>query len=202
MPRMERIKIREAVAVEGRYDKIKLDALLDAPIVPVNGFRIYKDRQLLGLLRRFAETRGLLILTDSDGAGFQIRHFLAGAIPKGTVKHAYIPDMPGKERRKKRPSAEGKLGVEGIPLEVLAQALQKAGATMENAPQNAGRPITKVDLYEDGFTGRADSAALRNRLLAYFDLPERLTANALLPLLNSFLSYEEYKKAVERLKRQ
>lgn len=196
---MNRIRIREAVVVEGRYDKIKLESLIDAPIVQTNGFRIYKDREQLALIRRLAETRGLLILTDSDGAGFQIRNYLNGAMPKGTVKHAYIPDLFGKERRKKAPSAEGKLGVEGMPLDVLAQALQKAGVTVENVNGKNGRAITKADLYADGFTGGTGSAERRKRLLSYFDLPERLTTNAMLPLLNSFLNYEEYRHAVKEL---
>ena len=199
---MERIRIREAVVVEGRYDKIKLEALIDAPVVQTNGFRIYKDRAKLALIRRLATTRGLLILTDSDGAGFQIRNYLNGVVPKGTVKHAYIPDLFGKERRKKKPSAEGKLGVEGMPLEVLAQALQKAGVTVENAPPQNKRLVTKADLYADGFTGGLDSADRRQKLLKYFDLPERLTTNAMLPLLNSFLSYEEYREAVTRLEQE
>lgn len=196
---MDRIRIREAVVVEGRYDKIKLETLIDAPIVQTNGFRIYKDRDQLALIRRLAETRGLLILTDSDGAGFQIRNYLNGVLPKGTVKHAYIPDLFGKERRKKRPSAEGKLGVEGVPIKILLQTLQKAGVTVENALSTDSRQICKADLYADGFTGGKDSAERRKKLLKYFALPERLTTNAMLSVLNSFLNFEEYCRAVKEL---
>ncbi len=196
---MERIKIREAVVVEGKYDKVKLSSLLDAPIVETSGFRIYKDREQLALIRRLAKIRGILILTDSDAAGFQIRHFLAGAVPEGTIKHAYIPDLFGKEKRKDKPSAEGKLGVEGMPRKALLEALERAGVLAEEVSEPAGRPITKADLYEDGFTGQTDSAARRASLLRALNLPQRLSTNAMVSMLNSFLSYDEYRRAVDAL---
>lgn len=189
------IRIREAIIVEGRYDKNTLAQIVDAPILETSGFGIFHDSQRLALLRRLAETRGIIVLTDSDGAGFVIRNYLRGAIDPAQVKHAYIPDVAGKERRKRIASKEGKLGVEGMRPEVLLEALRRAGATVEGEETPAaGARITKADLYAAGLTGGADSKAARQRLLAQLDLPEHLSTNALLEVLNALMTREEFQK--------
>ena len=190
---MTKLKIKEAVIVEGKYDKIKLSSLIDGLIIETHGFQIFRDKKQLAFLRRLADTRGLLVLTDSDGAGFQIRHFLAGSIDPSKIKHAYIPDILGKERRKEKPSSEGKLGVEGLPVKILREAILRAGvACGEETHEAAKRPITKLDLFEAGLTGRDDSAARRRSFLASLGLPEHLSANAMVPVLNSMMTYEEF----------
>lgn len=194
------IKIKQAVIVEGRYDKIKLSSVLDTLIIETNGFSIFKDVEKQKLIRRLAEKRGILILTDSDSAGFKIRSFIGGSLPKDKVIHAYIPDIFGKEKRKAEPSKEGKIGVEGVPTEVLLKALEKAGVLYERADEPS-REITHTDLYEDGFSGTAGSRERLSKLLRYFALPERLSKNALLQVLNTFATYDEYKQAVEEIHR-
>lgn len=186
-------RVREVVVVEGRYDKNTLKQAVNATVVETGGFGVFNDKERLALLRRLAEERGLILLTDSDGAGFIIRNFLKGAIPKERLKQAYIPDVYGKERRKAAPGKEGKLGVEGMPPEVLVRALERAGATFEDgeaAP--AGTAITKADLYELGLSGRPDSGIKRAALLKKLGLPEHMTANALLEALNILYSREEF----------
>lgn len=188
---MERIK--EAIVVEGRYDKNTLSQVVDAVILETSGFGVFKDAQRLALLRRLAAERGLIVLTDSDGAGFVIRNFLKGAVEPSLVKHAYIPDRPGKEKRKRAPGKEGKLGVEGMSPSVLLEALRKAGATFldevgESAPPR--RALTKADLYAVGLSGTADAARRRQELLKKLDLPERLSPNAMLEVLNALYGYE------------
>lgn len=181
--------------VEGRYDKNTLSQVVDGVILETSGFGVFKNDEVLALLRRLAKERGLVILTDSDGAGFVIRNYLKGAIDPAQIKHAYIPDRPGKEKRKHTPGKEGKLGVEGMPPEVLLEALHRAGATFEEngkeiaAPQD--RPITKADLYAAGLSGTPDAAERRRALLKRLELPERLSPNALLQVLNALYSYEE-----------
>lgn len=192
------IHLNEAVIVEGKYDKIKLESILDAVIIETRGFSIFKDREQLELIRKLAVRKGIVIITDSDRAGFQIRNFLRGALPQGTVRNVYMPDIFGKEHRKSVPSKEGKLGVEGIPKEVILQSLQKAGILFDEADSPAHR-ITKTDLYEDGLTGGVNSAERRQCLLARLDLPGRLATNALLEILNAMLSYEEYQNIVREL---
>ncbi len=179
-------KIREVILVEGRYDKNTLSQIVDATIITLGGFSVFNDRQKLSLLRRLAQERGLIILTDSDGAGFVIRNYLKGALPANRVKQAYIPDIRGKERRKRAPGKEGKLGVEGMRPEVLLQALRNAGATFETGdclPQRQ-ELITKADLFALGLTGAGNSAARRARLQQELDLPAHLSANGLLDVLN------------------
>ncbi len=186
-------KMKEVIVVEGRYDKNTLSQVVDATIVTLGGFSVFNDREKLAFLRRLAEKQGLIVLTDSDGAGFVIRNYLKGALPKDRVKQAYIPDVQGKERRKRRSGKEGKLGVEGMRSEVLIEALRRAGATFldgEEAPP-AGVPLTKADLFELGLTGGRDSASRREALLKQLDLPEHLTANGLLEALNLLYSREE-----------
>lgn len=183
------LKLRQAVVVEGRYDKNTLRQIVDAQIIETRGFGVMKDQALLALLRRVAEKRGLIILTDPDGAGFVIRSFLKGALPKDRVRHAYVPDVYGKERRKKTAGKEGKLGVEGMEPAVLLRALEQAGASFEDAPQ--AEPITKYDLYELGLSGRPNSAETRKALLKKLALPEHLSTNALLDVLNLLYTREE-----------
>ena len=179
-------RIREVIVVEGRYDKNTISQVVDAAVVTLGGFAVFNDREKLSFLRRLAEERGLIVLTDSDGAGFVIRNYLKGALPRDRVKQAYIPDIPGKERRKRSPGKEGKLGVEGMKSAVLLEALRRAGATFEDeAPAvERGEPITKADLYALGLTGGTGSAERRQVLLRRLDLPGHLTPNAMLEALN------------------
>lgn len=187
------LRIQEAIVVEGRYDKNTLSQLVDTVILETSGFGIFKNDELTALLRRLAAIRGLVILTDSDGAGFVIRNHLKSSLPKQGVRHAYIPDMYGKERRKRAPGKEGKLGVEGMPPTVLEEALRRAGCTFledkgedkGTVPVSSSPSITKADLMSLGLTGMPDSAARRAALLKQLDLPEHMTPNALLPVLNA-----------------
>lgn len=194
------IKIDRAVIVEGRYDKIKLSSIIDGIIIETDGFGIFNNKEKQRLIRKLAEAKGLLILTDSDSAGFKIRSFIRGIVPAEQIKHAYIPDIFGKEKRKAEPSKEGKLGVEGVNIQIIIDALEKAGVLCEESEKTERREITKLDLYEDGLSGKPDSDALRKKLLKHLDLPERLTSNALVQVLNTFLTFEEYKAAVEEIK--
>lgn len=191
------LKIREAIVVEGRYDKNTLAQIVDAPILETSGFAIRKDREMLDLLRRVAVRRGLIIMTDSDGAGFLIRSFLKSAIEPRYLKHAYIPDVYGKERRKSAPGREGKLGVEGMPPAVLLEALRRAGATIEGETQCRGQGLTKQDLVELGLSGGKNSAAARLALLKRLSLPEHLSANAMLQALNLLYSPAELKAMLD-----
>lgn len=195
------MRIREAIVVEGRYDKNTLSQLVDTLILTTDGFQIFQDREKAALLRRIARERGIIILTDSDGAGFLIRGHLAGILPPEQVRHAYIPDVPGKERRKAAPGKEGKLGVEGMRPEVLRGALKRAGATIlgEAEPPRPGREITKLDLYQAGLSGSDGSAVRRRALLRALDLPEHLAPNALVRVLNTLVSYEEFQDLVRQL---
>lgn len=193
------IKTDRVVIVEGRYDKIKLSSVIDGIIIETDGFGIFNNKEKQKLIRRLAETKGLLILTDSDSAGFKIRSFIRGIVPAEQIKHAYIPDIFGKEKRKTEPSKEGKLGVEGVKVQVIIDALEKAGVLCEETEKTEHREITKLDLYEDGLSGKPESDALRKKLLKHLDLPERLTSNALVQILNTFLTFEEYKKAIEEI---
>jgi len=187
------VKIKEAIIVEGRYDKNTLSQIVDAPILETRGFGIFKDKQQMALLRAVAEKRGLIVFTDSDGAGFVIRNHLKGALPKDKVRHAYIPDVYGKEKRKAAPGKEGKLGVEGMTPEVLLEVLRNAGATFEDGETADSRePITKLDLFELGLNGTADSKANRLALLKELKLPEHMSTNAMLEALNVLYSREEF----------
>ena len=180
-------KIREVIVVEGRYDKNTLSQVVDATVITVGGFSVFNDKEKLAFLRRLAEERGLIILTDSDGAGFVIRNYLKGALPKDKVKQAYIPDIHGKERRKRTPGKEGKLGVEGMKPDVLLETLRRAGATFldeTEEPLPTKEPITKADLFALGLTGGPDSASKRQASLKKLELPEHLTANGMLEALN------------------
>ena len=189
------ISVKEVIVVEGRYDKNTLSQVVDATVVTLGGFAVFNDREKLSFLRRLAEERGLIVLTDSDGAGFVIRNYLRGALPKDRVKQAYIPDIAGRERRKRAPSKEGKLGVEGMKPEVLIAALRRAGATLggEEPARRAGG-ITKATLYELGLSGGPGSAEKRRALLKELDLPEKLSANALLDVLNALYTEAELRE--------
>jgi len=195
------LKIKEAIVVEGRYDKNTLSQMVDTVIIETKGFGIFRNKELLPLLRRLAERRGLIIFTDPDGAGFVIRNYLKGAIDPKLIKNAYIPDIQGKERRKRSPGAEGKLGVEGMRPEQLEEALRRAGATFEGGGdlhQRSGNMITKADLYAWGLSGRPDSASRRQYLMRRLELPERLSASGLLEVLNALYSREELADQIER----
>lgn len=194
------IKIKEAIVVEGKYDKNTLSQIVDAPILETSGFGIMKDKQQLKLLRRVAQTRGLIVFTDSDGAGFVIRNFLKGAIEPKYLRHAYIPDIPGKEKRKSAPGKEGKLGVEGMTPQVIVDALRKAGATIlgEEAVRSAGN-ITKQDMMELGLSGGTGSSLLRKKLLKKLDLPEHMSANALLQAVNLLYTLDELREITLQL---
>lgn len=185
--------VREVIVVEGRYDKNALSQVVDAVILETSGFGIFNDRQKQRLLRTMAEARGLIVLTDSDGAGFVIRNHIRSVVDPALVKHAYIPDVPGKERRKQHASKEGKLGVEGMRPQVLLEALERAGATFEDGEtQRRGPAISKADLYAAGLSGGAGSREARAALLKELDLPERLTADGLLEVLNATMSREDF----------
>ena len=193
------IKIKQAVIVEGKYDKIKLEQILDAVIIQTDGFGIFKDKQKQKFIRALAEKKGILILTDSDSAGFVIRSFLSGIVNPEYITHAYIPDILGKEKRKSEASKEGKLGVEGVSNEVILKALETAGIIGEQTDSDAAekKQVTKTDLYNDGICGKSNSLEKRRKLLKVLNLPERTSANSMLKIINTFLSYEDYKQAVK-----
>ena len=189
------IKLDRVIIVEGKYDKIKLSSIFDAAIIATDGFAIFKDKEKMDMIRILAKKKGLLVLTDSDSAGFKIRSYIRGCIPKEQVVHAYIPDLFGKEKRKKEPSKEGKLGVEGVPVQVILDALNKAGVRFSNTELPI-RKITKTDLYEAGLSGTSDSRRNRLSFLKFLKLPERISSNSLLEVLNSMMDYEEYKQTI------
>lgn len=188
------IKIREAIVVEGRYDKNTLSQIVDAPILETSGFGIFKNREQLAFLRKVAMQRGLIVFTDSDGAGFVIRNHLKSAIEPQYLKHAYIPDVFGKERRKAAAGKEGKLGVEGMRPEILVEALRRAGATFEDEEVHTPQTITKQDLMELGLSGGKDSSEMRKALLRKLELPEHMSANAMLQALNLLCSVDELRQ--------
>lgn len=193
------LKIKEAIVVEGRYDKNTLSQIVDAPILETSGFGIFKNREQMSFLRQVAERRGLIVFTDSDGAGFVIRNHIKSAIPSKYLKHAYIPDVYGKEKRKAAPGKEGKLGVEGLPPEILLDALRRAGATIEGEDSPGNKGITKQDLMARGLSGGANAGAKRQLLLKKLGLPERMSANAMLQALNLLCTPEELDLILESL---
>jgi ribonuclease M5 len=191
-------RVKEAIVVEGRYDKNALSQVVDAVILETSGFGVFKDSEKVALLRALAEKQGLIVFTDPDGAGFVIRNFLKGAIPKEQVKHAYIPDIYGKERRKRAPGKEGKLGVEGVSPQMLLDALTRAGATFldEESSDTPRKTWTTADLYAMGLTGQPDSARRRKELLAKLGLPEHMSTKALLAVLDALYTREEIEEAL------
>ena len=196
------VKIKEAIVVEGRYDKNTLSQIVDAPIFETGGFRIFKDKEQMALLRRVAQTRGLIVFTDADGAGFVIRNHLKSAIDARFLKHAYTPDIMGKERRKSAPGKEGKLGVEGMSREIILNALVKAGATVEGEDVPAVASITKQDLMELGLSGGADSSRKRLCLLKKLGLPEHMSANAMLQALSLLYDLEGLKAVLQDMEQE
>lgn len=194
------LKIKEAVIVEGRYDKIKLSGIIDAPIIETNGFRIFKDKEKQSLIRQLAEKRGILIITDSDSAGFVIRNFLKGIIPEKNIKQCYIPQLKGKEKRKAKPSKEGILGVEGIEDKEIISAIKKSNATIEGEVPHRISEITKSDFFELGLTGRPNSKERREKVLKYFNMPTYLSTGAMLTALNVLVTKDELEKLLNDMK--
>ena len=191
------IRIKEAIIVEGRYDVNKLKQLVDTIVIETGGFSIFNNKEKLQLIRQIAQQRGILILTDSDGAGFVIRNYLKGAIPKERVRHAYIPQIEGKERRKSKGSKEGTLGVEGVPDQVILDSLYRAGVTVITDSAPAHQPITKADFYAWGLSGGKGSAVRRQELIKALHLPSHMTANALLEFINAVADYEQVKELLQ-----
>lgn len=186
------IKLKQAVVVEGKYDKIKLSSIIDAPIIVTNGFGIFKDKEKLSYIKRVALSRGIIIMTDSDNAGFMIRNRILKAVGKeAEVINVYIPDIFGKEKRKEHKSAEGKLGVEGIDADIIREALFKFGVLCEKSETRA-KSITKTDLYTFGLSGGSNSAEKRKALLKKLNLPENMTTNSMLDAINMFMSFDEF----------
>lgn len=191
------IKIDKVIIVEGRYDKIKLSSMIDGIIIETEGFGIFKDKDKQKLIRKLAETKGIAILTDSDSAGFVIRNYITSIVPKEYITNVYIPDIYGKEKRKDSPSKEGKLGVEGVSAEILKEAFKKAGIGVSQSETNERKKITLNDFFDYGLTGDTQSKRKRTDLLKKLDLPERMSTKAMLDILNTFITYDEYKKLVE-----
>lgn len=197
------VKIKEAIVVEGRYDRNTLSQIVDAIIFETNGFGIFKNKEQMALLRTVAQKRGLIVLTDSDGAGFVIRNHLKSAIPGAYLKHAYIPDIAGKEKRKAAPGKEGKLGVEGMRPEVILEALRACGATFDDETQDSPRTaITKQDFVELGLSGGTDSSVKRLCVQKAMNLPEHMSANALLQALNLLMTADELRNLVTTLEKK
>ena len=193
------LRIKQAIIVEGRYDKIRLSNITDAVVICTNGFSIYKDREKQELIKSLAAKTGIIILTDSDSAGFQIRSFIRSIVKQGEVLNAVTPDIPGKERRKAQPSKQGKLGVEGIPDELIEQALINAGAVPEESPADRGEPITQADLMDCGLIGGENCTQRRQRLQRYLGLPELLSAKLLLEVVNKMYTRSGFLEAVRKM---
>lgn len=185
-------RVYEVIVVEGKYDKNTLSQVVDAVIIETNGFGVFNNREKQQLLRTLAEKRGLIVMTDPDGAGLVIRNFVKSCVDPKLLKHAYIPEVFGKERRKSKESREGKLGVEGMSADVIMQALRRCGATIDGEATAASGGITMADMYAKQLAGKPDSAAKRANFLASMDLPQKMTAQALLPVLNALMSREEF----------
>lgn len=186
----EKIKLTEAVIVEGKYDKIKLSNIIDAFIIETNGFAIFKDKSKLSFIKKLANERGIIILTDSDHAGFMIRNYISSGVPKEQIKNVYIPDIFGKEKRKDTPSKEGKLGVEGMTKEVILASLEKEGVSSTFSV--CDNPITTVDFYDLGLTGGANSKAKRKAVCKALDLPEFLSTSSLISCINNFMTKKDF----------
>lgn len=192
------IYVKQPIIVEGKYDRIKLESVVDALIITTDGFGIYKDKEKMALIRAFAEKDGIIILTDSDGAGFQIRNHIKSCIKNGKIYNVYIPDIFGKERRKEKPSREGKLGVEGIDIAVLEEAFKKAGLFSEEKP--SAEWLSRADLLSDGLVGGQGSARLRKKLFETLKLPEHLSTSGLLEVLNRLYTREQYENVLKNVK--
>lgn len=195
------IKLDKAVIVEGKYDKIKLANFIDAVIIETDGFRIFSDKEKRAFIKQLAKTKGIIIMTDSDSAGFRIRNFIRNIASDGEVINVYIPDVFGKEKRKTEPSKEGKLGVEGLSEEIITEALSKAGVFGIKTDFSDKRIVTTADLFEDGLTGSENSGKKKLQLLKNLSLPSKMSNSQLLKLINTFMSYEDYKNAVSKIDR-
>ena len=193
------IHLKQAVIVEGKYDKIKLSSIVDALIITTDGFSVFKDKEKIALIKELAEKDGVIVLTDSDSAGFKIRNYIKGCTKNGKITNIYIPDIFGKEKRKTAPSKEGKLGVEGIPSQILIEAFEKAGVTVNKDDGKQKEAITRIRLFDDGFIGQANSDEKRKKLLKELSLPSLLSAKAMLEVLNAMFTVEEYEEAVKRI---
>ena len=191
-------KISQVIIVEGKYDLIKLSSIVDALIITTDGFRIFKDKEKRELIKTVGEKNGVIIFTDSDAAGFKIRAFLTSILPKEMIRHAYIPNIEGKEKRKDAPSKEGLLGVEGVDEDTIISALERAGAQLNIQDPN-DKQITKYDLFEFGLSGRSDSSTLRRKFLKSMGLPERMSTNSMLNVLNTLISYNEFREKMQNL---
>lgn len=196
-----RIKIKETIIVEGKYDKMRLSPLFDANIIELGGFQIYNNKDRLALIRRIADKNGIIILTDSDSAGFRLRHYLSSAIPKANIKNVFIPDVSGKEKRKAKPGKENLIGVEGMTTEVLISAFKKSGIDVENGSFERTEPFSKSFLYEAGLSGGENSSELRKKLCEHYSLPKMLTANSLAEILPIITTKAELLSAIEKLKK-
>ncbi len=196
------IKINEAVIVEGKYDKIKLSGILDTVIIETDGFAVFKDKEKQKLIRFLSEKRGIIIMTDSDSAGFTIRSFIKNITKSENIKNVYIPDIYGKEKRKTEAGKEGKIGVEGMDTEIILTALQKAGVLCDQIPKKSGREITRTDFFEDGISGGENSSERRKALAKALELPERISASSLLKIINSYMTYDDYKNAIKSLNKK
>lgn len=185
------LNIKEAIIVEGKYDVQRLKEFIASPIIPTSGFRIFKDKEKQTLIRKLATERGIVILTDSDGAGLVIRNFIKGICPEASIKNCYVPQIYGKEKRKSAPSKEGFLGVEGLTEEIISDALHRCGILVDNKSYAIYKPVTKSDLYEMGLSGRENSAKLREKLMQDLGLPTYLSANAFLEIINSLYTKQE-----------
>lgn len=194
------LRIKEAIIVEGIYDKMKLEKLVDTVVVVTNGFSIFKNKEIVTLIKQLAEKDGVIVLTDSDRAGFTIRNYIKSFIPPHRIKHAYIPEIKGKERRKTHPGKEGILGVEGLSDEAVVKAIRMAGYSPNDGPAENNLPkVTKMDLYRDGLYGRPSSSINRSKMLKELDLPSKIETNAMLQILNHMLTYDEYKEICKKV---
>ncbi|MBR3952355.1 MAG: DUF4093 domain-containing protein [Oscillospiraceae bacterium] len=196
----KRIRIKETIIVEGKYDKMRLSPLFDANIIELGGFQIYNNKDRLALIRRIAEKNGIIILTDSDSAGFRLRHYLSSAVPKANIKNVFIPNVFGKEKRKAKPGKENLIGVEGMSTEILLDAFRKAGIDPENGSEERKPPFSKAFLYEIGLSGGEGSAALRKKLCEFYSLPAMLSANSLAEILPIITTEEELLSSLEKIR--
>ncbi len=193
------IKVKQGVIVEGKYDKIKLSSIIDGLIITTDGFSVFKNKDKIELIKKLAEKDGVIILTDSDSAGFKIRSYIKSCTQNGRVINIYIPDIFGKEKRKTALSKEGKLGVEGIPSDIIIEAFKKAGVSADDISSGSKEEITRIMLFEDGFIGTEGSENKRKKLLKYLSLPQMLSTNGLLEILNTMFTIDEYRKAVTEI---
>ncbi|MBR2639233.1 MAG: DUF4093 domain-containing protein [Oscillospiraceae bacterium] len=196
----KRIKIKETIVVEGKYDKIRLAPLFDANIIELGGFRIYNNKDRLALIRRIAEKNGIIILTDSDSAGFRLRHYLSSAVPKANIKNVFIPNVSGKEKRKAKPGKENLIGVEGMTADVLLSAFKKAGIDPESGNSERTEPFRKTFLFEIGLSGKENSSEIRRKICEYFSLPKMLSANSLAEILPIITTEAELVSVIEKIK--